>query len=121
MVGYEDVRLDEAGRRHGLGGAAQLDVRADLTYRALPNGGAVFFVGSINRIGSLTHNGCANNAVRITATCPRTGRGNRGTGTVKADGGKMAAPDPPPTIPAAAPTVKINPAVLEVRDPWLRS
>ena len=40
-------------------------LRADMTYAELPNGGAIFAVGSITFCGSLSHNGYDNNVSRI--------------------------------------------------------
>ena len=41
-------------------------LRADMTYAELPNGGAIFAVGSITFCGSLSHNNYDNNISRIT-------------------------------------------------------
>src|SRR5262249_33665938 len=40
-------------------------LRADMAYAELPNGGAIFAVGSITFCGSLSHNGYSNNVSRI--------------------------------------------------------
>jgi N,N-dimethylformamidase len=50
----------------GHGGTEDSRVRADMTYFETERGGAVFSVGSINWIGSLTFNGGANNVSTVT-------------------------------------------------------
>ncbi|MHB8613297.1 MAG: N,N-dimethylformamidase beta subunit family domain-containing protein [Candidatus Dormibacteraceae bacterium] len=49
----------------GLGGSQNPKVRADIVSFSTPNGGAVFSVGSIAFMGSLSHNGYDNNVSRI--------------------------------------------------------
>ena len=68
---YQLVIEDVTQMTPGYGGTEHPDVRADLTYLELPNGGAVFSVGSINWSGSLPHNGFDNNVARITANVLR--------------------------------------------------
>lgn len=48
------------------GGTVNKRVRADMTYLAYPNGGAVFSTGSVCWGTSLMHNDCLNNVSRIT-------------------------------------------------------
>jgi len=50
----------------GMGGTQNPKVRSDLTYTELPNGAAVFSVGSINWCGSLPTNDYDNNVSRLT-------------------------------------------------------
>ena len=50
----------------GHGGAEDSRVRADMTYFETARGGAVFSVGSINWIGSLTFNEAVNNVSKVT-------------------------------------------------------
>jgi len=54
-----------------LDGRQNPRVRADMVLFPTPNGGAVFSVGSISWIGSLTWNGCANSVSRVTANVLR--------------------------------------------------
>ncbi|CAN5679965.1 large subunit of N,N-dimethylformamidase [soil metagenome] len=63
---YQLVIEDCAFMLSGRGGSEEPRVRADLTYLADSNGGAVFSVGSINWIGSLMWNDGDNNVSRIT-------------------------------------------------------
>ncbi len=58
----EELQVD----RPGQGGRECADARADLTYFATPEGGAVFSTGSINWVASLSHEGFANPVARIT-------------------------------------------------------
>jgi N,N-dimethylformamidase len=50
----------------GLGADEHLLARADMVFFTVPNGGAVFSVGSIAWAGSLSHNTYENNVARIT-------------------------------------------------------
>jgi N,N-dimethylformamidase len=68
---YQLVIEDVTQMTPGYGGTEHPDVRADMTYLDLPNGGAVFSVGSINWSGSLPHNGFDNNVARITGNVLR--------------------------------------------------
>ena len=45
--------------------------RADVTFHALPGGGAVFSVGSMTWIGALDHQGYDNDVARITGNVIR--------------------------------------------------
>jgi N,N-dimethylformamidase len=63
---YQLVIEDVTQMTPGYGGTEHPDVRADLTYLEVPNGAAVFSVGSINWCGSLPHDGFDNNVSRIT-------------------------------------------------------
>ena len=47
-------------------GSDNPNLRSDMVYFETSNGGAVFSVGSINWMGSLSHNGYDNNVSRIT-------------------------------------------------------
>ena len=49
-----------------IDGTNNQKVRADMVYYQTQNGGAVFSVGSINWLGSLSHNNYENNVSRIT-------------------------------------------------------
>jgi len=49
-----------------IDGTNNPNVRADMVYYPTQNGGAVFSVGSINWLGSLSHNGYDNNVSKIT-------------------------------------------------------
>jgi N,N-dimethylformamidase len=51
----------------GTSGIDNDDVRADMAIRVLPNGGAVFSVGSIAWTSCLPHNGYDNDAARVTS------------------------------------------------------
>jgi len=55
----------------GLGADENALARADMVFFTLPDGGAVFSVGSIAWAGSLSHNGFINNVARITANVLR--------------------------------------------------
>jgi N,N-dimethylformamidase len=55
----------------GMGGTADFQVRADITYFTTRNGGAVFSTSSISWCGSLSHNGYDNNVSRMTANVLR--------------------------------------------------
>ncbi len=50
----------------GLGADENVLVRADMVFFTVPNGGAVFSVGSIAWAGSLSHNAYRNNVAQIT-------------------------------------------------------
>ncbi len=60
-----EVRENLGTMLPGLGGGQNPKVRADIVYFSTPNDGAVFSVGSIAFIGSLSHNGYENNVSRI--------------------------------------------------------
>jgi N,N-dimethylformamidase len=49
-----------------IGGESNNGVRADMVFFETPSGGAVFSVGSINWMGSLSHNNYTNNVAKIT-------------------------------------------------------
>ena len=49
-----------------IDGTNNQNVRADMVYYQTQNDGAVFSVGSINWLGSLSHNNYENNVSRIT-------------------------------------------------------
>jgi N,N-dimethylformamidase len=55
----------------GMGGTADYQVRADITYFTTRNGGAVFSTSSISWCGSLSHNDYDNNVSRMTANVLR--------------------------------------------------
>ncbi|RFS84299.1 LamG domain-containing protein [Actinomadura spongiicola] len=63
---FQHVVEEVMAMKSGQGGTECPDVRADLTYFETPEGGAVFSVGSIDWVGSLSHNGYDNNVSRIT-------------------------------------------------------
>jgi N,N-dimethylformamidase beta subunit-like, C-terminal len=50
----------------GLGADENALARADMVFFTMPNGGAVFAVGSMAWAGSLSHNGYENNVSQIT-------------------------------------------------------
>ena len=62
LVCHEDVLVTQSE----IHGTNNPNVRADMVYFETPNDGAVFSVGSINWIGSLSHNGYDNNVSLIT-------------------------------------------------------
>lgn len=62
LVCHEDLLVTQ-GEIHG---SDNPNLRSDMVYFETPNGGAVFSVGSINWMGSLSHNGYDNNVSRIT-------------------------------------------------------
>jgi N,N-dimethylformamidase len=55
----------------GMGGTADFQVRADITYFTTKSGGGVFSTSSISWCGSLAHNGYDNNVSRMTANVLR--------------------------------------------------
>jgi N,N-dimethylformamidase len=64
---YEQVTVEDVPIMvPGQGGTESPLVRADMTYFENANGGAVFSVGSINWLGSLSWNGYDNNVSRVT-------------------------------------------------------
>ena len=62
LVCHEDMLVTQKE----IHGSDNPNVRADMVYFETPNDGAVFSVGSINWLGSLSHNGYDNNVTRIT-------------------------------------------------------
>jgi N,N-dimethylformamidase len=64
--GYQPAVEDHPTLTPGVGGASNPDVRADITYVDLPDGGAVFSVGSINWFSCLPVNGFDNDVARVT-------------------------------------------------------
>ncbi len=62
LVCHEDLLVTQSE----VHGSDHPNLRADMVYFENPKGGAVFSVGSINWIGSLSHNGYDNNVSRIT-------------------------------------------------------
>jgi N,N-dimethylformamidase len=62
LVCHEDILVMQAEIR----GTDNPNLRADMVYFETPNDGAVFSVGSINWLGSLSHNNYDNNVSRIT-------------------------------------------------------
>ncbi|GAA5149745.1 large subunit of N,N-dimethylformamidase [Microbacterium pseudoresistens] len=58
---------DVMASRAGLGGTQSPEVRSDMTWLEKPGGGAVFSVGSICFLGSLSHNGYRNNISTVVA------------------------------------------------------
>ena len=62
LVCHEDVLVTQAA----IHGTDNPNLRADMVYFETATGGAVFSVGSINWLGSLSHNGYDNNVSRIT-------------------------------------------------------
>lgn len=69
---YYQFVVEEADEMFpGNGGKDNPLVRSDLTYFEMPNGGAVFSVGSITWCSSLSHNGYDNNVSRITGNVLR--------------------------------------------------
>jgi N,N-dimethylformamidase len=63
LVAHEEMLIS----RHDVGGRANPKVGADMVFFETASGGAVFSVGSINWMGSLSHDEYANNVSRITA------------------------------------------------------
>ncbi|MEV6864991.1 N,N-dimethylformamidase beta subunit family domain-containing protein [Streptosporangium subroseum] len=63
---FQHVVEEVLAMKTGQGGTECADVRADLTFFETPEGGLVFSVGSIDWVGSLSHNGYDNNVSRIT-------------------------------------------------------
>ncbi|MEV0595433.1 N,N-dimethylformamidase beta subunit family domain-containing protein [Nonomuraea cavernae] len=68
---FQHVVEEVLAMKPGQGGTECADVRADLTFFETPGGGAVFAVGSIDWIGSLSHNDYDNNVSRVTANVLR--------------------------------------------------
>ncbi|MHC9043928.1 N,N-dimethylformamidase beta subunit family domain-containing protein [Microbacterium saperdae] len=70
-TGHSDFYLlageDVMASRAGLGGTQNPDVRSDMTWLEKPGGGAVFSVGSICFLGSLSHNGYRNSISTVVA------------------------------------------------------
>lgn len=70
-TGHSDFYLlageDVMASRAGLGGTESPDVRSDMTWLEKPGGGAVFSVGSICFLGSLSHDGYHNSSSRVVA------------------------------------------------------
>lgn len=66
----EEVVANYANESHG--GVDNPEVRADVIYFQTPGGGAVFSVGSISWVGSLSHNQYDNNVSRITENVLRS-------------------------------------------------
>jgi N,N-dimethylformamidase len=62
LVCHEDLLVTQST----IHGTDNPNLRADMVYFETPNDGAVFSVGSINWLGSLSHNGYDNNVSRIT-------------------------------------------------------
>ena len=62
LVCHEDLLVTQSE----IHGSDNANLRADMVYFETTNGGAVFSVGSINWIGSLSHNDYDNNVSRIT-------------------------------------------------------
>jgi N,N-dimethylformamidase len=62
LVCHEDMLVTQKQ----IHGSDNPNVRADMVYFETPGDGAVFSVGSINWLGSLSHNGYDNNVSRIT-------------------------------------------------------
>ena len=62
LVAHEDMMVTMPT----IDGTNNENVRADMVYFETQNGGAVFSVGSINWLGSLSHNGYENNVSAIT-------------------------------------------------------
>lgn len=73
----EEVVANYANQSHG--GADNPEVRADMLYFETPAGGAVFSVGSISWVGSLSYNQYDNNVSRITGNVLRSFLGGRRT------------------------------------------
>jgi N,N-dimethylformamidase len=69
--GYQAVVEDVLMNDSMQGGTVNPRVRADMVYLAYPNGGAVFSVGSIAWMGSLSANGYQNDIARITGNVLR--------------------------------------------------
>jgi N,N-dimethylformamidase len=63
---YQHVVEELAGADSKQGGTVEPRVRSDMVFFETPNGGAVFSVGSISYIGSLSYNNYDNNVSRIT-------------------------------------------------------
>ena len=63
---YQHVVEEMAGADSKQGGIVEPRVRSDMVFFETPNGGAVFSVGSISYMGSLSYNGYDNNVSRIT-------------------------------------------------------
>lgn len=68
---YQMVLEDQNFMLEGMGGQSEARVRADMTLLEMPNGGAVFSVGSITWNASLPYNNGDNNVSRITANVLR--------------------------------------------------
>ncbi|WEK60772.1 MAG: hypothetical protein P0Y60_15940 [Candidatus Microbacterium colombiense] len=70
-TGHSDFYLlageDVMASRAGLGGTESADVRSDMTWLEKPGGGAVFSVGSICFLGSLSHDDYRNNISAVVA------------------------------------------------------
>ena len=70
-TGHSDFYLlageDVMASRAGLGGTQSPDVRSDMTWLEKSGGGAVFSVGSICFLGSLSHDGYRNSISRVVA------------------------------------------------------
>ncbi len=64
--GYQPAVEDHPTLTPGVGGGSNPKVRADITYVDLPDGGAVFSVGSINWFSCLPVNGFDNDIARVT-------------------------------------------------------
>jgi len=62
LVCHEDILVNQSA----IHGSDNPNVRADMVFFETPKGGAVFSVGSINWLGSLSHDGYDNNVSRIT-------------------------------------------------------
>ena len=62
LVCHEDILVNQSE----IHGSNNQDVRSDMVFFETPNGGAVFSVGSINWLGSLSHDEYDNNVSRIT-------------------------------------------------------
>jgi N,N-dimethylformamidase len=69
--GYQNVVEEILMADSCQGGTVNSRVRADMTYLAYPNGGAVFSVGSIAWSGSLSANGYRNTVARVTGNVLR--------------------------------------------------
>ncbi|WP_433377748.1 N,N-dimethylformamidase beta subunit family domain-containing protein [Streptosporangium sp. CA-115845] len=68
---FQHVVEEVLATKPGQGGTECPEVRADLTFYETPEGGGVFSVGSIDWVGSLSHNGYDNNVSRITGNVLR--------------------------------------------------
>lgn len=69
--GYHQVIEEQLAASSSTGGGSNPRVRADMTFFEGPNGGAVFSVGSISWVGSLSHAGYRNAVARITGNVLR--------------------------------------------------
>jgi N,N-dimethylformamidase len=69
--GYQAVVEEILMADSRQGGTVNPRVRADMTYLTYPNGGAVFSVGSIAWLGSLSANGYDNTVSRVTGNVLR--------------------------------------------------